>query len=195
MININDYKLETLIKMPEGRGLPKDIRKTGANCGPSALAAYLNLSTREVIHNAKEWTDHGWISIKPMLRLLEFYEKPHQSLKINKPMELPSQAFKEYDICSGLAFIQFKGPKNQEKYSGWKSWSQEYFHTHWIAYDEGLVYDVNALCQDTNSSEILGSWMPEKFWLHIIVPEITPLHGAGHYVRNVLIPKSNSKKK
>ena len=173
-----------LANVPEGRGLPDDVLQTLANCGPSSLAAYLNISSRKVIEQAYTWQETGWISIKPMLELLEDFGKIHKSVKVKGEHQLPGEAFG--DEPAGLAFIQFTGPTNKKQYSGWGAWSQAYSHTHWIAFDKGLVYDINARHVD----KTLGDWIPEKEWIDKIVPLLMLGKRKGHYVKNILIPKT-----
>ncbi|MEK6916364.1 MAG: hypothetical protein AABW92_01345, partial [Nanoarchaeota archaeon] len=136
----NGSALSRRVSVPTGRGLPDDVLKTMANCGPASLAAYLNKSCVEVIEKTYAWQEKGWISIKPMLGLLDEFGMPHKSIRTTNEPQLPSEAFDGID--SGLAFIQFTGPGGN--YSGWKAWSLAYSYTHWIAYDDGLVYDFNA---------------------------------------------------
>jgi len=170
-----------MVQVPTGRGIPDDVLETLANCGPTSAAAYLNKSCMEVIERSYAWQEKGWISIKPMLELLGEFGEPHKSIRTTGEPQLPSEAFGEFP--SGLAFIQFTGSGG--KYSGWKAWAQAYSHTHWVAYDCGLVYDFNIRHKDGTP----GDWIPEKDWVRDIVPILIPRNGTGHYVRNILIPK------
>lgn len=172
---------DRLKNAPEGRGIPDDVVSMNANCGPTSLAAYLNESCKEIIHYSHEWQTRGRISINPMLQLLEDFEHPHKSIKIQGNPKVPSEAFNSYD--AGLAFIQFTGSNG--KYDGWTAWSQAYAHTHWIAYDKGLVYDFNNRHEDLT----LGDWIPEDKWLSQTMPMFMKDKVKGHYIRNILVPE------
>lgn len=172
--------------IPEGRGEPRDIEETGANCGPCAFAAYLNLSAAKAIEFLPHWKEKGVVPIKPMLAGLEEYGIPHKSIKLQEKERYPSFAFEKN--LEGLAFIQFTGKKNPEKYSGWRCWSQEYLYTHWIAYDRGRVYDNCVFNNDNNKP---GVWVPEIFWIYEVAPFLVPKEGLSYYIRNILIPKNS----
>ncbi len=179
--NRDELEIEERLKgIPEGRGLPDDVLQTLANCGPSSFAAYMDLSCTEVIKKAHTWREKNYISLTPMQELFEAFGAPHENIKIKDEPLLPSKAF--CDIPAGLGFIQFKGPRG--KHDGWTGWSQAYSHTHWIAYDQGLVYDFNIRHEDGT----LGDWIPEKEWQQYIIPMLMPEKGIGYYVKNIFIP-------
>ncbi len=172
-----------LADIPRGRGLPDDIVQTRANCGPSALAAYLNISTEQAIDLIPLWKEKGWINPPQIKDGLEQYGQPHKKIKLQYRHEKSSKALGT--APAGLLFVQFTGPSDKKKYSGWRCWSQEAWKTHWIAFDRGQIYDINAVHFDGTR----GDWIPEKKWLEQIVPEIMPEHATGHYVKHILIPQ------
>jgi hypothetical protein len=162
--------------VPKGRGLPQDVVQTDANCAPSALAAYLNKTCEDVIKRCKHYQEKKRMPITPMLDLLKKYGKPHTSIKLKDKTTMPSKAFGTCQV--GMAFVQFTG--------AWDGhWSQEYAHTHWIAYDHGKVYDVNALQFDGAS----GNWMAEKEWMSSIAPTLWSPKATGFYIKNILCPE------
>ncbi|MBI4739549.1 hypothetical protein HY772_08495 [Candidatus Woesearchaeota archaeon] len=172
-----------LADAPRGRGLPDDIVQTRANCGPSALAAYLNISTEQAIELIPLWKEKGWINPPQIKDGLEQYKQPHKKIKLRYRTEKPSEALGT--TPAGLLFVQFTGSLDKRKYSGWRCWNQEAWKTHWIAFDGGQVYDINAEHPDGTR----GDWITEEKWLEQIVPKIMPEHATGHYVKHILIPQ------
>ena len=183
------YKSQEEIKKrlkntPLGRGIPDDILQTATNCGPSAIAAYTNKSCKEIIEKSPAWREKGVIPIGPTLELLNYFAGPHKSIKLKGEVESLEDAF--HNIKQGLAFIQFRGSRG--KFEGnWPSWSQAYAHTHWVAYDNGLVFDFNARHRDGT----LGDWTSEDAWIRNIIPKLWRECNNGYYVRNILVPEQN----
>ncbi len=139
---------------PEGRGRPSDHIITGANCGPSSLAAYLNISTAEVIEHLPIFRKKGWVNPPHVVKALKQMGKEHTHDEYQR-----SDGKSLSDIVSefgqGLAFTQYFYSKN-EKIS----------HTHWVAFDNhedvGLVvYDVNVF---DNIAYGKGNWVPLEEW-------------------------------
>lgn len=171
-----------LVNVPKGRGLPDDVLQTRANCGPTALAAYLNTSVSAVLEKAPLWYEKGYLSVKPMQETLEKLGKPHQRIK---PEGQPSSMYRALGkVHAGLVRVQFIGSGNSDKYMGWRCWSQQDSFTHWIAYDRGQVYDFNARHEDLS----LGDWIPESRWAENIVPLLMPEGATGYFARDVLVP-------
>lgn len=173
---------ERLSNIPKGRGLPDDVLQTRANCGPTALAAYLNLPVSAVLEKAPIWHEKGYLSVTPMQEALEKLGKPHQRIKPEGQLSSMYRALGK--AHAGLIRVQFAGSGNPEKYMGWRCWSQQDSFTHWIAYDRGQVYDFNARHEDLTP----GDWIPESRWIENIVPLLMPEGAAGYFARDVLVP-------
>ncbi|MBU2638002.1 MAG: hypothetical protein KJ955_03450 [Nanoarchaeota archaeon] len=173
---------ERLRNVPKGRGLPDDVLQTRANCGPTAMAAYLNLPVASVLEKAPLWFEKGYLSVTPMQEALEKLGKPHERIK---PESRPSSMYRALGKAhAGLIRVQFMGSGNPDKYMGWRCWSQQDSFTHWIAYDRGQVYDFNARHEDLT----LGDWIPESRWAENIVPLLMPESCSRYFARDVLVP-------
>lgn len=143
----------------------------------------MNISTEQAIELIPLWKEKGWINPPQVKDGLEQYGQKHKKIKLQYLTEKPSKALGT--APAGLVFVQFTGPQEKRKYSGWSCWNQEAWKTHWIAFDRGQIYDINAMHFDGTR----GDWIPEKKWLEDIVLAIMPEHATGHYVKHILIPQ------
>jgi hypothetical protein len=162
--------------VPYGRGLPLDAWETEANCGPSALAAYLDISTRDAICLLPRWQEKRLTTSKQALLALERIGKPHQRVRLEERVRSPLAAVHEHP--SGLAEVSFT-----------RADGKTFSVTHMVAYDKDLIYDCNAQIDD-----LTGSWVPEEFWLGHMLSWYdrgvrTPYRAVDRYVRCLLVPR------
>jgi hypothetical protein len=162
------YDLFRLI--PQGRGLPTDKVDSLANCGPMALAAFLNLNTMDVIPALKTWEKRKYLGMLDAAFALKKHGLNYKNNKVTIRTQSIAEALGGHS--NGLVLIRFTRPNGKE--------GPRPLWGHWVAYDRGFVYDMNA--------SPVGGWMPEKIWKEKIVPLIHPLGSQDFYVRNVIIP-------
>lgn len=139
---------------PKGRGRPSDHLITNANCGPSALAAYLSISTEEAIKYLPIFKQKGWTNPEHIVKALNQIGKEYTHTEYQRSNGESLSGIID-NVEHGLAFIQYFYGKN-EKIS----------HTHWVAFDcyDGLdpvVYDVNVF---NNPAYGKGNWVPLEKW-------------------------------
>lgn len=96
----------------------------GANCGPCALAALLGQSVHAVRPFFPGFDRRPYVNVSHMKAALTAAQRPFRSIGPARPQ-------------FGLVFIQQGGYAHQ-------SVAMQYRHTHWIAVDGPLVFDVNA---------------------------------------------------
>jgi len=155
-------------RIPDNRGKPSDYIITGANCGPSSFAAYLNMQTEQVISYLPTFRKKGWINPSRksngkdpgIVEALDEMEKEyvHKSYKKGDVMKLEN-VFSEFG--HGMAFIQWYYGNNEK-----------ITHTHHVAFDNHesygpVVYDVNAF---DNPAFGKGNWVQLEFWNNTIEP-------------------------
>lgn len=166
--------------VPNGRGIPLDILDTGADCGPSSLAAYLNISTVEAIELLPLWKEKRRHSSKRTLEALASVGKPHRRVNLDIGVKSIGEVSDEFPV--GFAEARFL-----------KRDGKEFSIRHIFAYDhnrygELLIYDNNARIE-----EVQGSWIPERTWLSQILRWSqnffhSPGPVADYYLRHVLVP-------
>lgn len=124
----------------------------GFNCGPSSICAVLNLTPNE---------------LRPYLGDFEkkFYTNPSLMIDILKRLGVEfCQTYRSDNpsntmvVKFGLMRVQWGGP-----------WTNpgvpmrvRYRHTHWVAVNDGEVFDINAMC--------VGGWLSWKEWSEKLVP-------------------------
>jgi hypothetical protein len=101
----------------------------GANCGPQALAAALNLSLGEVKRAVIE-SFKGWMNPTQMANALG-----HFGVKFDVEKTLRTR-----ELRNGIGYIQWDGRWVTNKFK-----QERYHYTHWIAARDGWVFDLNAI--------------------------------------------------
>ena len=169
--------------VPRNRGVPLDLRATQANCGPSAVAAFLGVSSQHVIDELipsfrdrpSLWNDQ---IIDGFKKAGIEVEKISMRMKLHVHTDSLAAAFKNALHPAGIALIMFS--KN----------GQSVGEGHWVAYDRGMVYDHNVTNPNDRSR---GDWIPEKRWKKEIVENrLLPVvlgKPDGFYVSTLITPK------
>lgn len=160
--------------VPEGRGIPMDLSKTDADCGPSSLAAYLNISAAEAIELLPLWKEKRRHSSRRTLDALAVVGKPHQRINLPQGIKLISEINMEYP--SGFGEIRFL-----------KENGSEFSVRHIVAYDNNKFGELRIYDNNARVDGIQGSWVSETHWLyciHIFSPE----KAIDHYFRHILVP-------
>lgn len=166
-------------KSPEGRGLPTDVIESDSNCGPSALAAYLNISCAEAIKLTPLYREKGYISPTPMRGAFNNFGMPHVLKTVKGRSKSLVQVMRKHG-SKGLALIKFFDKKPETGFIA-------NINTHWIAIDGEKIYDVNA-----PQYHGMGNWMREDQWQRFIMPMVfNAFPGTtDFFVKNVLVPKN-----
>jgi hypothetical protein len=168
--------------VPLGRGVPADLLETGADCGPSSLAAYLNISTAESIKLLPLWRRSRKHSSKRALAALLQVGKPHK--RINLPAGTKSLEKIRPIYPAGLCEIRFVRPDGKD-----------FFLRHIVAYDKNisgksLVYDNNVFFENEVG---YGRWIPEEQWRDLLLNRSngwsrSKVHLQDYYLSHVLVP-------
>lgn len=178
---IKKEKEERLLDVPSDRGLPEDVLQTQANCGPGALAAYANISCSKAIRllrwnpNTKKYTHTDQV-----LRALRELNDQHKLVTITGQHKIPSKAF--VTEKAGIAYLRysFVGGSPSDGLEG-----------HFIAYDDGQVYDVNAIHPDGTH----GNWIPENEWFERIVPVLVGEDIEDYRISFLIVPQTKKTKR
>lgn len=120
--------MKTVANNPCQLFVPWDIEVArinfGANCGPSSFAAVTGKEVCRVMHHFPHFLDSQWTNLTQMRRA---FKQAGYSTEVRKGK------FPTY----GVALIQWLGPwTKKDFYSRWSL-----LHTHWIAVQDGLVFD------------------------------------------------------
>lgn len=145
--------------------LDEAVKNWDANCGPIALAAIIGEKMAVVKKHLLRWNRRKpYMNPSDMKASLLSMGKPFALFKDTKKTLLPKH---------GLAFIQWCGPWESHAFAA-------YGHTHWVASDQGEVFDIN------NEYE---PWLSKADWEKDTVPRIIAAHAraaGGWYVRSGL---------
>jgi hypothetical protein len=168
-------------KPPPDRGIPLDVAGSNSNCGPSALAAYLNISCKQAIELAPIYREKGYISPNPMRDAFKNNSTPHTLKPISRRPKSLIKTMEKHG-SKGLALIKFYHMKPETGFIA-------NVNTHWVAIDGDRIYDVNGI-QPTG---LQGTWMNEKQWKRNILPKVfAAFEGTSDYfIKNVLVPKNS----
>ncbi|MFH1590106.1 MAG: hypothetical protein ABIB43_06070 [archaeon] len=173
--------------VPAGRGIPIDRANTGADCGPSAIAAYLQISTAEAIDLLPLWKEKKRHSSKRTLDALAQIGNPHKLIQLGKKTKSLISISDKFP--TGFAEVRFL------KYD-----KQEFSTKHTIAYDQNknkelLIYDCNARSYGYDKySEldgIQGIWVSEDFWSANILrwgENFLSKKPINFYLSHILVP-------
>jgi hypothetical protein len=111
----------------------------GANCGPHALAAALNLSLGEVKRAVIE-SFKGWMNPTQMANALR-----HFGIEFAAEKNLRTQKLR-----NGIGYIQWDGKWVKSSFR-----QDRYKHTHWIVSRNGWVFDPDS---------VKFGWYTEEAW-------------------------------
>jgi len=166
--------------IPVGRGIPVDLLDTDADCGPSSLAAYLNISAAEAIGLLPLWKARRRHSSKRTLDALASVGKPHVRINLDGRIKSVRKVSNEYP--AGFAEVRFL-KRNRSEFS----------IRHIFAYDHNkygklMIYDNNATIDD-----IRGAWIAEDAWSSQILQWSqgffhSPEPVADYYLKHILVP-------
>lgn len=125
------------------------------NCGPAALCAVADLLPDEAVSKLRGFERKGYTNPLMMQHALR-----DLGIKFNRVYECIGQGVPCNAIWPvfGLARIQWGGPWMKAGVPI----AARYRHTHWIAVDEEMRFDVNAMC--------VGGWLPRAEWETQLVP-------------------------
>ncbi len=122
----------------------------GANCGPGALAAVLNLTLDQV---------------RPHLGDFEAKHYMNPQLMVAALKSLGVDLNKKHDLMlwpeNGLVRVQWEGPWTAPVVPRRK----RYRHTHWVAARQGhhtMIFDINCIG--------VGGWVSVQEWKYQVVP-------------------------
>lgn len=171
-------------RVPESRGLPLDIDESMANCVPSSMAAYLKMTTTEVLKYFPKWKPGRGIHTREVLQVFEKISMPHQRKEYKRTITSLGQICDEYS--SGLAVFGFIMPN--------KKW---YSMDHMVAFDKNvfnnlLIYDNNAMDPEQYDIYIEGAWLSERDWLKQIGTFMYAAMGQVYdemFLKHIVIPK------
>lgn len=113
----------------------------GANCGPASFAAFLERNVCDVMKYFRHFPMRQWTTLGEMEKALSECEALWQ--KING--KLPE---------AGLSLISFTGPWSQ-------NWAGRLRHSHWIAYKQHQVFDIN-----------VNGWTTSDNWQSLVIPHL-----------------------
>ncbi len=122
----------------------------GANCGPSALAAVLNLTLEQVRPHLGDFERKHYMNPQLMVAAL-------RSLGIDLNRKRDLTRWPE----NGLVRVQWEGPWTAPGVPRRK----RYRHTHWVAARQGhhtMIFDINCIG--------IGGWVPVQEWKYQVVP-------------------------
>jgi hypothetical protein len=97
----------------------------GANCGPCALAAILDLPVAAVRDYFLDFQQRGYVNPTHMRQALE---RANRRYRVMRDGQRPQ---------AGLLFVQWGGHEHRPI-------PAQYRHTHWIAIEHDRVFEVNA---------------------------------------------------
>jgi hypothetical protein len=162
-------------------------KEWGADCGPGALAAMLNMTLDAVRPHLFDFENKGYINPKLMFKILSSlgYTWQKESYRNWLPYGWPND---------GLVRVQFEGPWCDPGVPTKK----RYRHTHWVASrrvgDNLFIFDIN--CMN------VGGWVTEGLWSRKVVPWMLSVLEPGNYgtwhpthVLEVMSPKEVESRK
>jgi hypothetical protein len=126
------------------------------SCGPASICAVLGLTPDEVRPHMQDFEQKGYTNPTLMwaaLRSLGAKWRVTASGK-SEPFYPTPDPWPRY----GLARVQWAGPWTQPGVP----MAARYRHTHWVAADDNMVFDVNATC--------VGGWISREEWAAQLVP-------------------------
>ena len=169
--------------LPKDRGLPLDVDETMANCVPSSMAAYLKMTTTEVLKYFPKWKPGRGIHTREVLQVFEKIGMPHQRKEYRKTVKSLGEICDDYP--SGLAVFGFILSDGKWNYMN-----------HMIAFDKNkfndlLIYDNNARDPEQYDIYIDGAWLLENKWLKQISTFMYPALGRLYeemFLKHIIIP-------
>ena len=157
----------------------------GANCGPGALAAIMDMDIEEVRPHLGDFEAKRYMNPTMMFAALD---------SIGRPWRVAGACWPRYNLGAdwpsyGLARIQWEGP-----------WTEpgvpiraRYRHTHWVAAQHGRtsgdigVFDTNAVANGTGWVS-LPDW--EKHVVPFLLEEFVPRASGGwHITHSILVDR------
>ena len=134
----------------------------GANCGPMALCAALNLTPSEVRPHLGDFENIGYMNVIMMLSALDSLGVKYQGTYGSYDTPSDAKPWAQFLVNRNMKLvrIQWDGPWTGH---GIPTRSRNK-HTHWIAVWNREAFDVNAIRE--------GGWMRVNEWVTNIVPKI-----------------------
>lgn len=124
----------------------------GANCGPGAAAAALNLTLEEIRPHLGDFEQKRYTSPSMMFAALRSLGVKHHT-RLGGGVTWPQ---------SGLARVQWEGPWTRPGVPI----AARYRHTHWVASrvarESIEIFDINCMC--------VGGWVSVREWADSVVP-------------------------
>lgn len=121
----------------------------GANCGPGALAAIMDMTLDEVRAHLGDFETKGYTNPALMHSALRSIGRPWRKVGAVWPSH-------------GLVRVQWEGPWTEPGVP----MRARYRHTHWIGvHREGnamWIFDINCMCA--------GGWVDHHEWANLVVP-------------------------
>lgn len=137
-----------------------------ANCGPTALAAYMRCSTNDAIkmldkhHKSGKWP--GFTNVNHIRGALS-----DEKISFKLVKEIERDSIIHTWGRTFFAFIQIKGKWSESKY-----WRASYNHTHWMLLDHGRIFDV---CNYDGEKHI---WIDPGEWAGVVMPWLVEDQGG-----------------
>lgn len=125
------------------------------NCGPAALCAVTDKAPVEIMDHLKGFAKKHYTNPKMMLDALNSLNIEHEIIyQCHGTRTAPNLRYPKF----GLARIQWGGPWTDVGQPAGK----RYRHSHWIAIDGDMTFDINALG--------VGGWLTRGIWESKLVP-------------------------
>jgi len=125
------------------------------NCGPAALCAVADLLPDEAVSHLHGFVQKGYTNPSMMQQALA-----ELGIKFERVYECMGRGVALNPVYPkfGLVRIQWAGPWTEPGVPV----AARYRHTHWIAANEEMRFDINAMC--------VGGWLPRVEWETQLVP-------------------------